>query len=124
MQLQDDHWTASELRYFDNNPTYPTTYILLCVTELGSASDAAQDQEQLVRQAHGSLAGLPAPTPFAVTAIPNAAGFVVGAARQIFFARSKYFVFVVTASASPSGLAAGQSLVTDEALAQYQLLSG
>jgi hypothetical protein len=122
--LQQDRWTASQLRYFDNNPTYPTTYVLLCVTELDSASDAAQDQEQLLTQEHGSLGGLPAPAPFSVPGIPDAAGFVVGAARQIFFAKTKYFVFVVSASASPSGLAAGQSLVTNEALAQYQRLPG
>jgi hypothetical protein len=124
IKLQQDHWAASELRYFDNNPAYPTTYVLLCVTELEDPSDATQDQEQLVMQEHGSFAGVPAPAPFSVSGIPGAAGFVVGAARQIFFARSRYFVFVVTASASPSGLGAGPSLVTNEAVAQYRRLSG
>jgi hypothetical protein len=123
MHLLQDHWTGSELRFFDNNRSYPTTYVLLCVSQLESDLDAIHDQEQLVTQEHGSLAGLPAPAPFPVSGIPDAAGFVVGAAREIFFAKSEYFVFVVSASASPSGLEAVPSLVTTEAVAQYRRLS-
>jgi len=122
--LRQERWVTSELRYFDKNPAYPATYVLICVTELGSSSDASHNEQQLVAENGRSIGPLPAPTPFAVTGIPGAAGVLVGAAPKITFAKGRYVVFVVSAGVSAPGLAALRTLATDLASAQYQRLSG
>ena len=120
--LRQERWSASELRYFDDDPAYPDTYVLLCVTRLGTASDAERNQEQLVGARSGSIGGLPAPTPFSVSGIPGAAGFRVGPGSEISFAKGRYLVFVVGAGVSSAGLAAAGTLATDLASAQYRRL--
>jgi len=120
--LHQDRWAASELRYFDNNAAYPRTYILLCVTQLHSSADASANQRQLIGVLGHSFGGLPAPAPFPVPGIPGASGYSVGPASEIFFARSTYFVFVVSAGASPAGLAGARTLATGLASTESQRL--
>ena len=65
-QLRQDHWVASELRYFDNDPAYPSTYLLLCVTQLSSSANAAANQMQVLTNIEHPSPGtrFPPPTPF------------------------------------------------------------
>lgn len=115
--LQEDHWVATERRFFDQNPAYPRLFLLMCVTELGSPSDASQDQEQKL----GFLSGGPT-TSFSVPQIPGATGLYLGDIPEIIFTKGKYFVFVEGAGVSTASKATRQSLVTNLAHTQYQLL--
>ena len=118
-------WVASELRYFDDNPSYPTTALLLCVTQLGSSSAASQDQRQFASILNHPLGSAQGPVAFSVSGIPHAVGYYIGDDHGIVnavFAKSKYFVFVSAAGLSKSGAIAAQSLATHLAMAQYQRL--
>jgi hypothetical protein len=121
-QVDQDHWIASELRYFDDNQAYPATYLLLCVTQLGSSANAVANQRQVVDLDEHPLGGFPAPKRFSVASIPGAIGVYVDstAIGQIFFVKGTYFVFAVGAGLSPAGIAAVRSLVTTLAATQYR----
>jgi hypothetical protein len=122
-QVRQDHWVASELRHYDNDPSYPQTYLLLCVTQLGSPTDASSNQAQVVGAIEHPPAALPAPVTFPVSDIPGAVGDFVGgghAIAQIFFSKGPYYVFVVGTGLSPTGAAAAQTLANRLAATQYQ----
>lgn len=119
--LEQDHWVATELRYFDKDPAYPSTYLTLCVTKLGSASAASRIHEQkLVALSEGPA------KPFSVPQITGATGDILSVKNpQIAFTKGRYFVYVVCAGASNAATeAARQPLVTDLAVTEYGLLPG
>jgi hypothetical protein len=124
-QVRQDHWVASELRYFDDDPAFPATYLLLCVTQLSSSANAKANQEQVVKLSDHPLGGFPALKHFTVTSIPGAVGNFVDsyAIVQVFFAKGPYYVFAAGAGLSTAGSAAVQSLVTALARTQYNDLS-
>jgi hypothetical protein len=126
-QVRQDHWVASQLRYFDDNPAYPKSYLLLCVTQLSSMVNAVDNQKQVVTLTEGepSEDGLPAPTRFSVPAIAGGAGFVRfgGLEVQVTFAKGSYYVFVAGASVTKPGWTALRSVVTALATTQYDDLS-
>jgi hypothetical protein len=121
-QVRQDHWVASVLRYFDDNHAYPTTYLLLCVTQLASSANATANQAQTLNLEDHPLGGFPSPKRFTVPPIPGAVGFFVDSTAivQVFFARGPYYIFAVGAGLSPAGSAAVQSLVTTLATTQYR----
>jgi hypothetical protein len=90
--VRQDHWVASELRYFDSSSSYPETYVLLCVTQLSSAADASANEQQVA--AMGVTSGVPS------VGVTGAEVRVVGPAYQTFFARGRYFVFIVVTDLS------------------------
>jgi hypothetical protein len=123
-QVREDHWVASELRYFDDDPAYPTAYLLMCLTLLGSSADVAANQQQVVSLSeHPPIAfrssKLPPPKFFAVSSIPGAEGVYLGKQGfidQVFFAKGPYFVFVVGTDLTGD---AAQLLATGLAKSQY-----
>jgi hypothetical protein len=122
--LQEEHWLASQLRYFDDDPAYPMTALLVCVTELGSSSAASQDQQHLTAILDNAESAS-APVAFSVSAIPQGSGYYIGGDHgivDIYLARSRYFVFVSAAGLSAPGATAAQSLATNLALEQYRRL--
>jgi hypothetical protein len=125
--LQQDHWVASELRYFNDDPAYPMTALLLCLTQLGSFSAASQDRQSLAASLDHALGSVSAPVMFSVSGIPNSSGYYVAGDHgivNIIFAEGKYFVFVSAAGLSASGAADAQALATNLATTQYQRLAG
>jgi len=92
--VRRDHWVASELRYFDANTSYPETYLLLCVTQLSSAADAVANEQQ--------VASLGVSSGVSSVGVTGAEVHVVGPAYQTFFARGRYFVFIVVTDLSGS----------------------
>jgi hypothetical protein len=89
--LTHGQWVGSVLRYFDNNPTDPETYVILCVTQLRSAHAATVNRNKLTdtRDFGATPAGL---------RIPGSKMTNVGPAWQFTFSRSNYFVWVVGVS--------------------------
>ncbi len=121
-QVLKDHWVASELRYFDDDPKYATAYLILCVTQLGSPADAAANQAQVVALTEHPLGGFPALRRFSVSHVPGAVGVFVDSISivQVFFAKGPYFVFVAGAALSQPGRAAVRGLANDTAIFQYE----
>lgn len=105
-------WVASVLRYFDNNPADPESYVILCVTQLRNASDAVKN-----RNAVAALGGSKAP---ASIHVPSAHLNTVGPANQISFSKGNYFVWVVAVDLTslPKGLA----IASNVALREYARL--
>jgi hypothetical protein len=102
--LSRTQWVSSVLRYFDNSSADPETYLLLCVTQLRTAHDAAVNFQRVsaISKPSGSLG----------TQAPGALHHSVGPANQIFFAKGDYFVWIVATSLSPTvkALVLGTSL--------------
>jgi len=90
--LTQGQWIGSVLRYFDNNPTDPETYVILCVTQLRSAKAATANRNRVAALDFASApAGLH---------VPGAHMRNVGPGWQFAFSRSNYFVWVVGVSAT------------------------
>jgi hypothetical protein len=98
------------------------TYLLLCVTQLGSPADASKNQAQVLSLTEHPPTAVGAPVTFPVAGIRNANGDYVAGNHgivQIDFTKGSYYVFVVGTGLSPTGGAAAQSLATTLAKAQY-----
>ena len=51
--IPQSEWKASELRYFDDDPALKYTYLLLCVTELHTASEAQENETKVASLSPG-----------------------------------------------------------------------
>jgi hypothetical protein len=107
--LTRGQWVGSVLRYFDNNPADPETYVILCVTQLRSARAATANRNKVTDtfDFEATPAGL---------RIPGSKMTNVGPAWQFAFSRSNYFVWVVGVSATNQlkGLAFATNVVRRE----------
>lgn len=82
-------WVSSQLRYFDKNPKFPSSYIELCVTKL-STHAAAEASLTHVKSLGGGQGNSSLNIPGLY--IATVGGFV----DQFSFVKSTYFVFVAS----------------------------
>lgn len=99
---------ATVLRFFDKDAARPQSTLILCVTQLRTANEAAAVRNRLVAAIGSSVIKL--------KDIPGAYLHAVGAAEQIFFAKGVYFVRVVSTDlvGSAMGLTLGMNLAHRE----------
>jgi len=112
-------WVASQLRYFDDNPKYPSTYLAICVSQLKSPSYAKTDASFSVQYQHLVLNT----SSFSVSEIPNGSGLSYNSPfaglfmGQIIFYKGSYCTVVTI-----QGKDAARSLTMSLAMADYHLL--
>jgi hypothetical protein len=106
--LSPGQWVGSVLRYFDKNPARPQSYLILCVTQMRTANDAAAVRARLLTAIGSSVIRL--------KDIPGTYFYATGPAEQIFFAKGVYFVRVVSTdlAGTAMGLTLGQNLTARE----------
>jgi len=124
--LRSDHWIASYLRIWVDNPSNPGADLFLCVSEFGSTADASR-AFSAVRGSHGT-SGFPSGevSSISVPGVPNvqAVRVAIGAAvvlEGVVFATGS---FVVTLHGGPVALSTSAPSVpiSQVALAEYHAL--
>lgn len=111
--VSQDHWIASQLRYFDGDPTVPHGYLILCVTELATAADASRNARQVGSLFSGSLV--------LSIGVPGVMVNESGTRDQYFYSVGRYFVLVVASSGS-SGAPAMKTAIESVVQAEHRLL--
>jgi hypothetical protein len=94
-------WLASQQRYFDDNPKYPNSYLLICVTTLKTSTDANNNFTKIVALAKTKSQFNPNPKVFPIGGIRGAVGDYVGGEPgivQLYFTDGANFIFVVCTS--------------------------
>jgi hypothetical protein len=107
-------WVGSALRYFEKSPNDASVYMLLCVTQYRTSATPTSNVKSLATLAKAKKSSL--------VNIPGAVTATVGPARQIFFSKGDYFVFVVALSLD--GSVNATSLGVTLAHRQYAALPG
>jgi hypothetical protein len=109
--LSASEWVGSVQRYFEHDTARPQAALILCVTQMRSANDAAGIRTRL-------LAGIGS-SAIRLKDIPGAyLHATTGTAEEIFFAKGIYFVRVVSTDPAGSAMALtlGQNLTQREYL--------
>jgi hypothetical protein len=107
--LSASQWVGSVQRYFEHDTARPQASLILCVTRMRSANDAAAIRSRLLA-AIGSSA-------ISLKDIPGAYLHATsGTVEEIFFAKGDYFVRVVSTDPAGSAMALtlGQNLTQRE----------
>lgn len=121
-------WVASQLRYFDKNPTYPSAWLEVCVTQVRSQTyaktNASRDAEVL-----GYALGRP--LSFSVPGVPSATGFLNNFTLwflvTIIFSKGPYYTVISAESTTTQGNERSEATVVKQiainwADAEYHLL--
>jgi hypothetical protein len=117
-------WVASQLKYFDKNPRYPSVYLLVCVSQLKSATytktDASRDTQFM-----GNIFASTSTSFFSIPEIPSAVGIVsnVGSTSVfwIIFSKGRYLTVITSQDRKVEETAARQ-LAANWAVAEYHRL--
>jgi hypothetical protein len=106
--LSPAQWVGSVLRYFDKDAARPQSYLILCVTQMRTANEAAAVRTRLLTLIGSSAIRL--------KDIPGTYLHATGPAEELFFAKGVYFVRVVSTDlvGSAMGLTLGQNLTARE----------
>jgi hypothetical protein len=121
-------WVASQLRYFDKNPTYPSVWLEACVTQMRSQTyaktNASRDAEVL-----GYTLG--PPLSFLVAGVPSATGllnnFTLWFWVTIIFSKGPYYTVISAEGTTTQGnerseVTAVKQIAINWAVAEYHLL--
>ncbi|MGH9043871.1 MAG: hypothetical protein ACRDVP_03365, partial [Acidimicrobiales bacterium] len=122
-QLQADRWVASRLYYWDNAQARRGTYLMLCLTQLASTKEAAEDLGQVSSTLN--LAGTSATSsPLELARIPGATGSSMrNSTVRIAFSRGRFVVLISAGGTSGEGSSALSSLATNLAESELHRLA-
>ncbi len=116
-------WVASELRYFDNNPMYPSVWLAACVSQLKSPSYA-----KTVAGEDAGVVPVPPIESASIPNVPNAEVFFSSMPNQTNFLvevivlKGPYLVVVTTQGNDPSKETAIKAVAVNWAVAEYHRL--
>lgn len=117
-------WVATELRYFDKNPTYPSVNLLVCVSQLESSTYARTDAGRET-QVLSDIFGSASMSSFAVPEILSATGIVgnVGSTSVIWVIVFKGpYLIVITSQDRRAEEIPARELSVNWAIAEYYRL--
>lgn len=121
--LGQSHVLGGELRFYDDNSSYPGTVVVLCLAELSPARLAAATAAGVVRDRE--TLGAPTTFPFRtfpVPGVPGATGIGLDGNENVYFAAGPYYICIAALDESTPNSSTAQVLARDLAVAEYHQL--
>jgi hypothetical protein len=116
---------GGEMRFYDGNPSYPGSSVVLCLADLAPSGLAAATAAAVVHERETS--GAPTTFPFrtfVVPAVPGATGIGLNGNESVYFGAGPYFVSIEAIDYTAPNSSVAQVLAREVAQAEYRRLRG